>query len=373
MQSDSYIICKKCVVDNLAYPCIKLDSEGVCDICHIYENLNKESMRSNPTKRFKLEEQIDKIKRYKNNKSEYNCLIGVSGGVDSAYLCIKAKEWGLKPILLHVDNGWNSELAVYNIEKIVDYTGFDLYTYVVNWTELRDIVKAYLYASVVDIDIANEMPIQAMLYEIARKFNVKYILTGHNNVSEGWMPLNVSHYKIDTINLRAIHKRFGRIKLKTYPMIGPLKTYVYEKILKLQFVPPLNLMNYNKNEAKAQLKELFNWTDYGDKHHENIFTRFYQAYILPVKFNIDKRKFHFSNLILAGQLSRELVIEILKTTHYRTPEMLSDDFEFVLKKLKIKNEEFNSIMANPPKSHTDYPSYLNIYKKVKPFFKFFRG
>ena len=356
-----YTICSKCIVDSIVHPSIKLDEHGVCDICHIYDSLILKEISIKENKDSKLNALLEQIKVKAQNK-EYDCIIGLSGGVDSAYLCIKAKEWGLRPLLLHIDNGWNSELAVYNIEKIVDYTGFDLYTYVVKWTEIRDLVNAYLQASVIDIDIANEMPFMAMLYKIASKFNIQYILTGHNVVTEGWMPLEVSFYKLDTLNVKDIHKQFGKIPLQTYPFIGPIKKWYYEKVLRISMVSPLNYIDYNKDEVKEYLKKTIGWIDYGAKHYENIFTRFYQGYILLEKFKIDKRKFHFSNLILSGQMTREEALQLLQTSPYSSTELLRDDREFVMKKLHLSNDEFHKIMQTEPKSHLDYKSYIYIYK-----------
>lgn len=369
---NNFLICNRCIIDNIVYPELKLNEEGVCNICDIFDKLTKEIIQlSKDEKDNLLFEILNKIKISK--KGKYDCVLGLSGGVDSTYLAVMAKEWGLNPLLLHVDNGWNSELAVNNIEQIVDFTGFDLYTYVVNWKELRDLDISFLKASVVDIDLPNEMPFLAILYKIARKYRLKYIVTGHNIDTEGWMPEHATHYKLDTINLKAIHRRFGKEKLNTYPLIGPVKEFYYEKILGIHYVFPLNFIPYDKNNAKTKLVDKIGWKDYGDKHFENIFTRFYQAYILPTKFNIDKRKFHFSNLICSGQMSRDEALSVIKEPPYKDLQLFKDDMDFFLKKLKLSEKEFTDILQIPPKKHTDYPSYINYYNSMKPIYKIIKN
>ena len=182
------------------------------------------------------------------------------------------------------------------------------------------------------------------------------------------MPPNVTHYKLDTINIRAIHRKFGKVKLKTYPDISPLNVLYFERILGIHFISPLDLINFNKANAKQILQEKINWSDYGDKHCENIFTRFYQSYILPTKFNIDKRKFHLSTLICSGQISREKALNIIKNPFYNSSLLFNEDFEFFLKKLKLSEKEFLHIMKTPIKNHTDYPSYINYYNFFKPIY-----
>ena len=367
------VVCKRCIIDNIVYPDITFDINGVCNICKVFDNLNQANQKlSAEQKQSDLQNKLAEIKK-RAKINEYDCILGLSGGVDSSYLTLLAKDWGLNPLLVHIDNCWNSELAVSNIEKLIDYTGFDLYTYVINWKEIRDLDLAFLYASVVDTDLPNEMPFVAMLYKLAKKFKVKHILTGYNYSSEGWMPPSVTHYKLDTINIRAIHRKFGKIKLKTYPTISPFMVLYFEKILGIRYINPLDLINFNKNKAKQILQERINWSEYGDKHCENLFTRFYQSYILPTKFNIDKRKFHLSTLICSGQISREKALNIIKNPFYSSSSLFNEDFEFFLKKLKLSENDFRKIMKTPIKKHTDYPSYINYYNFFRPFYKLFKN
>jgi N-acetyl sugar amidotransferase len=353
--------CNQCLVDSELYPSIVIDKFGVCNVCRIVEKKNDNLALLASSNH--IDVMLDSIKASKSGK--YDCIIGISGGVDSAYLALKAREWGLNPLLVHIDNGWNSELAVFNIQTLIKELNYDLYTVVINWKELRDVVRSFFKASVIDIDWANEMCAQAALYQVCNKFGLKYILTGHQIATEGWMPDNIVHYKLDLINFKAIHRKFGEKKLKTYPTIGFLKTYYYERIKKIQYVSPLDYIPYNKEEVKKELIEKFGWRDYGQKHFESIFTRFYQAYVLPKKFKVDKRRFHYSASILSGQMTKEDAISILSSNEYIDSGQVKVDMEFIIKKLGFSREQFQTILNTPPKSHFDYPSLLNFRKKLK--------
>ncbi len=355
------LCCNQCLIDSELYPSIILDKFGVCNVCRIVEKKNDTLNQLSASNH--IETLIASVKSRKVGK--YDCIIGISGGVDSAYLALKAREWGLNPLLVHIDNGWNSELAVFNIQTLIKELNYDLYTVVINWKELRDVVKSFFKASVIDIDWANEMCAQAALYEVCNKFGLKYILTGHQIATEGWMPDNIVHYKLDLINFKAIHRKFGEKKLKTYPTIGFMKTYYYERIKKIQYVSPLDYIPYNKEEVKKELIEKFGWRDYGQKHFESIFTRFYQAYVLPKKFKVDKRRFHYSASILSGQMTKEVASSILASNDYITSGQVNEDMEFIIKKLGFTSEQFQTILKSPPKSHFDYPSLLNFRKKLK--------
>lgn len=358
------IYCKQCLIGSDVYPDISINKYGICDVCGIIQSKTK-----------KIEEErisgylpalLNEIRSNKGNK-KYDCILGISGGVDSAYLAVKAKEYGLNPLLVHIDNGWNSETAVKNLKILIEQLGFDLYTVVIDWNEIKDLVRSFFKAGVIDIDWANEMCFQAALYQVAFKFRTKYILIGHQVATEGWMPDNVVHYKLDLINFKYIHKKFGDRKLKMYPMQGFLKNYFYETILGIKYYFPLDYIDYNKDAVKKELIEKYGWRDYGQKHFENIFTRFYQGYILPVKFKIDKRRFHYSSLILSGQLTKQEAQDLINSNAYIDSLQMLEDKEYVIKKLEFSKEEFEQILKNPPKKHTDYPSIINIVKKARVF------
>jgi N-acetyl sugar amidotransferase len=359
-----YLACTRCLVNSKVHPAIVLNKYGECDICEIIDAKNENLAQQNKVHYFEnlLQEIIKKGKAKK-----YDCLIGISGGVDSAYLAIKMKALGLNPLLVHVDNGWNSEIAVSNIEKLVTTLGFDLYTVVIDWEEIQDVVRSFMQASVIDIDWANEMCFVSSLYKIAQKFGIKAILTGHQLSSEGWMPETVVHYKLDLLNFKAIHRKFGKIPLKTYPTIGYLKSYYYNKFLGIQYYYPLDYIGYDKMQAKQELIEAFGWRDYGQKHFESIFTRFYQAYLLPRKFGIDKRVFHYSALITSKQLTREEGKVMLEDDSYFTSGQWVEDEVFIRKKLGFSAKEFQEILASSPKSHFDYASILHFSKDITRF------
>jgi N-acetyl sugar amidotransferase len=361
-----YQVCSRCIMDTNDYPEITFDEKGVCSICHIYDDMAMKTVKRGHEAEIALNKMLDEIKKYGKNR-EYDCLIGVSGGVDSTYLSYKAKEWGLKPLILHVDNGWNTELSVMNIEQLVKKLGYDLFTYVIDWNEIKDLQLSYMKASVLDIDVPTDNAYAAAVFKIANEKNIKYILTGHNTVTEGWLPPTFTHFKYDIINMKAIHKKFGKVPLKTFPYLGITKGWYYMKIKGLKTYSPLNWIDYDKNKVKDFIQKELGWRDYGGKHYENIFTRFYQGYILFKKFGVDKRKSHLSTLICSGQITREKALEEIKSNPYPTEELLLEDREYLIKKLGITEAIFEEIMNTPVKKHTDYPSILHWYDRLRPY------
>ncbi|MCB9046935.1 MAG: N-acetyl sugar amidotransferase [Chitinophagales bacterium] len=351
------VACKKCILDSTDDPNIKLDSEGVCNYCHEYDRKYKECVLTGTAAEKKINDIVQKIKSSK-PEGEYNCILGLSGGVDSSYLALLAKKYDLKPLCLHFDNGWNSELAVKNIENIVNKLGFELETYVINWPEFRDLQRAYLKAGVIDIEALTDHAIFAALYQTAVDRNIKYVLSGFNIVTEGIMVDNWTYRKADYINILDIHEHYGEIPLKSYPMMNrKLKKKINNWVETVEF---LNWIDYNKQEVKNQLQKELDWKDYGGKHYESIFTRFYQAYILPVKFKVDKRKVHLSNLICSGQITREEALEEMKKPLY-DEQQLKVDREFVLKKLGYTSEEFDEIMRTPPRRHDEFKKEGSLF------------
>jgi N-acetyl sugar amidotransferase len=333
---------------------IRFDEKGVCSFCHEFDELAAETIHRPLDVRMKeLNDGVAKIKELGKNDN-YDCLIGLSGGVDSSYICYWAKQVGLRPLVVHFDNGWNSELAVMNIENIINKLQFDLYTYVINWEEFRDLQLSYIKASVIDIEVPTDQLIFASLFKIARKYRIKSVINGNNISSEAILPRTWFYPdKLDLVNLTNIHKRFGQRPLKNFPKLGLIQQLVYKKLHSMFSVSPLNLLDYDKNAAKELLKREFGWKDYGGKHYESIFTRFYQGYILPRKFGVDKRKAHLSTLVAAGLMSREDALKELEKPTY-DPELQKEDYEYALKKFDISREEFESYMNAPPVPHTAY-------------------
>ncbi|MFN5370012.1 MAG: N-acetyl sugar amidotransferase [Bacteroidia bacterium] len=370
MKND-YQVCSRCILDTNDYPAISFDNQGVCSVCHIYDDMARKTVKRGDEADKVLQNMLTEVKNWGINR-EYDCLIGVSGGVDSTYLSYKAKEWGLRPLILHVDNGWNTELSVMNIENLIKKLGFDLFTYVIDWNEIKDLQLSYMKASVLDIDVPTDNAYAAAVFKIANDKGIKYILTGHNTVTEGWLPPTFTHFKYDIINMKAIHKQFGSVPLKSFPYLGVTKGWYYMKIKGLKTYSPLNWIDYDKGAVKKFIQEEMGWRDYGGKHYENIFTRFYQGYILYKKFGVDKRKSHLSTLICSGQISRAEALAEIKKNPYPSEELLFEDRDFLIKKLGITELEFESIMALPVKAHTDYPSILHWYDRLRPYVRAFR-
>jgi N-acetyl sugar amidotransferase len=358
-------------MDTNDYPDITFDEKGVCSICHIYSDISAKTVKRGANAEIAINAMLSELKQSGKNK-DYDCIIGVSGGVDSTYLAYKTKEWGLRPLVVHVDNGWNTELSVMNIEHLVKKLGFDLYTYVIDWNEIKDLQLSYLKASVLDIDIPTDNAYAAAIFKIAKEKNIKHILIGHNTVTEGWLPPTFTHFKYDIINLKAIHKKFGKVKLKTFPYLGVMKGWYLMNIKGIKTYTPLNWVEYDKQKIKEFIQNELGWRDYGGKHYENIFTRFYQGYILYKKFGIDKRKSHLSTLICSGQITREKALQEIKKNPYPSEELLLEDKEYLIKKLGITEAYFEELMNNPIKQHKDYPSILHWYDRLIPYVKFAR-
>ena len=353
--------CLISVMDNIADPNIQFDNNGICNYYYEYQNQAKNSVLTGIAGEKKLEEILDSIRRDGKGKP-YDCITGASGGVDSSYLVLKAKEWGLRPLIVHFDNGWNSETSVRNINNLIQNTGFDLYTIVVDWDEFKDLQMAYIRASVVDIEVPTDHAIGGTLQRLANKYNLKYILSGNNIVTEAIMPPSWIYQKTDYINLRNIHAKYGKRKLKTYPIYGFKEQYLYSIRRYIETVRPLNFIDFNKESAKQWLQKKIDWKDYGGKHYESVFTRFYQAYILPTKFHIDKRKAHLSNLIFSGQMTKEAALTELKKPLYEIGE-LELEMDYVLKKFELSKEEFEILMSQPQIDHSAFGQQQHLFKR----------
>ena len=358
-----YAVCTRCILDTEDNPLIEFGESGVCNYCTSYDEVARTQLFDEKERKKQLNTLVKKIKASGKGRA-YDCVIGLSGGTDSSYLAYQTKKLGLRPLVVHYDNGWNSELAVKNIENIVKQLDFDLYTCVNDWEEFKDIQLAFLKASVVDIEMITDQAIGATLYRVALENKIKYIITGENIETEGILPENWHHWKIDVLNIKAIQKRFGKVKLRTYPLLDFFGKIYCDRILKIESVKLLNYIPYNLEEVRKTLFNELGSREPGGKHFESIFTRFYQGYILPVKFHIDKRKAHLSTLICSGQLSREEALEEMMKEIY-DQRQLNEDKEYVIKKLGLSEDEFEEIMRAPVNKHTDYPSYLTRHYKYQ--------
>lgn len=352
MNSTGYKQCKKCVMDTTT-TLISFDENGICNFCHEYDQLASKTVNRPREERYKdFEFSINEIRNWGVGK-KYDCILGLSGGLDSSYMALIAMKHGLRPLLVHFDNGWNSEIAIKNIENIVNKTGFDLYTYVINWEEFKDLQIAYFKASVIDIEVPTDQLIFASLYKIAYDRNIKYILSGNNIRTEAILPTDWCFpNKLDYTNLSNIHKKYGKIELKNFPRLGVLERNSYY-LAGIRQVTFFDKHDFNVEEVKKALQSEFNYVVYPYKHYESVFTRFYQGYILPKKFNVDKRKAHLSTLICSGQLTREEAIEELKKPTYPLKEQ-EEDKAFVLKKWSMTSQEFDEIMEHKPVPHLEF-------------------
>jgi len=351
---------------------ITFDEKGWCDYCNnFYKNILPFWHEDERGKR-ELNETIEKIK-YDCRDKDHDCLIGISGGVDSSYVAYLSKEiLGLRPLLFHVDAGWNSQEAVNNIECLVDGLNLDLYTEVVNWNEMKDVQLAFFKAQVPHLDSPQDHVFFAGLYNFAAKNNMKYIITGANYSTECVRePLEWHYHASDLKQLKDIHKKFGSGKLISFPTADILKYKLFYRFLKgVRVVKPLNYVRYTKDEAINKLVEKYNWQPYAHKHYESRFTRFYEGYWLPKKFGFDKRRAHFSSLILTNQMKRQDALERISKPPYDM-ETLEHDFEYIAKKLEIKKMELEKIMKGPNKSYNDYKNNKIIFDLGTKLFRFF--
>jgi N-acetyl sugar amidotransferase len=343
-------VCTVTVMDT-SDPNISFDENGVCNYVHEFRAFQN-TLPDPITRDQMLAATLEEIKS-RGKGRRYDCVLGLSGGVDSSYMAYLAKEWGLRPLVVHFDNGWNSELAVNNIEEIVSRLGFDLETLVMDWEEFRDLQRAYFKASVVDIEVCTDQLIQGALYRLAAQNGIRAILSGTNWATEWLMPTSWNYRKQDLLNLRNIHRRFGTVPLLQSPTYGLRQQiwYTYFKGIKTYGV--LDLVEYSKARAKQVLIHELGWRDYGGKHYESVFTRFYQGYVLPVKFNVDKRRAHLSNLILTGEITRDAALRELQQPTY-DEELQAEDKEYVAKKLGFSADEFDAVLAADPVPHAAY-------------------
>lgn len=340
---------------------ITFDTNGVCDHCNdFYKNILP-NWHTDERGRVALEKIVNKIKKEGNGK-DFDCIMGMSGGIDSSYLTYWAKELGLRPLVFHVDAGWNSQQAVNNIEVLVDKLGLDLYTEVIDWEEMKDLQLAFFKAGVPHIDTPQDHAFFATMYKFANDHNVKYILTGANYSTECIRnPIEWMYYQSDLTQLKDIHKKFGTRPLRNFPMTSILRHKVFLRYIKgIRVVTPLNYVPYNKEEAMQLLVDKFGWQRYPQKHFESRFTRFYEGYWLPMKFGYDTRKVQYSSLILTKQMTREEALEKLKQPAY-DPSTIDADFEYIATKLGISNAELRGYFSAPNKTYKDYKTEEGVY------------
>jgi N-acetyl sugar amidotransferase len=339
-------------------PGITFDENGICPFCKIHDEIQRK-YPLNEYSEAQLRNLADRISRDGKGK-KYDCIVGISGGRDSTYTLYNTVKLGLRPLVVHFDNGWNSELAVQNIKNATKILGVDLYTHVADWEEFKDLQRAFLKASVSDAEVPTDWVIFSVLFKIASREKVKYIIHGHSFRTEGTTPLTWTY--MDGRYVNCIHKIFGSRKIKSFPIMGILNYLYYTLIRGISQERILYHINYDEKEVMKLITEELNWLDYGGKHHESKYTAFFQGYILTRKFNIDKRKLHYSALIRSGQMARVDALAKVQSDPYSGGMEL---LEYCLKKLDFTNEEFSQIMNELPKSFMDYKSYFSFVKRMK--------
>lgn len=355
--------CTRCVMDT-SDPEIVFDDQGVCNHCREFDAVTSRNWFPNEEGVRRWTAICADISAAGRGR-EYDCIIGLSGGVDSSYLALKVREQGLRPLVVHVDAGWNSELAVANIESVVRYCGYDLHTHVVDWEEMRDLQLAYLRAGVANQDVPQDHVFFASLYHFATRNGIRYILSGGNLATEAIFPKAWQGPAMDAINLKAIHRKFGQRPLKTYNTIGFFDYYFwYPFVKKMRTVRPLNFMPYNKDKAVAELEAKLGWRSYGRKHGESIFTKLFQNYYLPKRFGYDKRRPHLSSLIVSGQLTREEALRKLAEPLYDSRE-LEVDLAYFCKKLRISRDEFDALLKQPLTHYSEFSNWDARHRMLK--------
>ncbi|MDX2207525.1 MAG: N-acetyl sugar amidotransferase [Gemmatimonadales bacterium] len=362
MTQRAYQICTNCVMDTTDSR-IVFDADGVCDHCRGFFATILPHWHTDDRGRRELDQVIDRIKLEGRGK-DFDCIVGMSGGIDSSYLTYLAKEeFGLRPLVFHVDAGWNSQIAVNNIERLVDELDLDLFTTVIDWEEMRDLQLAYFKSGVPHIDTPQDHAFFATMYQFAEKHKVRHILTGANYSTECIRnPLEWMYYQSDATQLRDIHRKFGTRPLVTFPITSILRHKVWLRYIKrIQVVRPLNHVPYLKADAMRLLEERFGWQPYPQKHFESRFTRFYESYWLPVKFGYDTRRVQYSSLIVTGQMSRNEALTRLEELPY-DPDTIHHDLEFVATKLRISVADLQGFLAAPNRTHRDYRSQQDVYR-----------
>ena len=368
MKEADYQICTRCVMDTTD-PDIVFDEKGHCNHCNDYfERITHQIYKGEESDR-ELDGIVAKMKEVGKNK-EYDCVLGISGGVDSCYTAYILRQKGLRVLAVHLDNGWDSDISVKNVKNVLAKLGCDYQSFVLDWEEFKRLQIAFLKASVVDAEVPTDMAIPAALHRTAAEYGVKYIVSGGNYATEGILPKSWGYYAKDMRFFKSIWKKFGTGKLKTYPTFGMMDEIYFKFIKGIRTVYPLNYVPFNKDEAMKFLQDELGWQYYGGKHYESKFTGFLQSYILYEKFNLDYRKATLSTQICAGDTTREEALKELETKPY-DPVKIEEEKVYLCKKLGMSLEEFDAMMKAPPKSFRDYPNdndkiefVYNTYRKL---------
>lgn len=350
---------------------ITFDARGFCNHCEAYiRRMGDRSYIKDVSER-EWDSILQLIKR-KGARNEYDCIVGISGGVDSSYTAHLCKGWGLRPLLIHMDNGWNTEISVKNIRTVAEKLDFDYVSFVLDWGEFREIQLAFLRSSIVDLEMPTDIAIPAAIYKTAAKYGIKYIVSGGNFTGEGILPLQMGYHMYKDMRLyRYIVRTYSSVPLKSVPTVGFAKEFYFRFIKSIKTVYPLNYIPYDKDKARDFLIKEYGWEDYGGKHHESKITAFWQSYAMPVKYNMDYRRVTLSSRICAGQITREAALEELNKCPY-DKSTIEGNKEFIAKKYGISLEDLEGYIAAPPKTYLDFPNQKKLIELIhRTYFRLF--
>ena len=369
IKENSYQQCSRCVMDTTASD-ILFDENGTCNFCTDFLNRSSHIIYENAEdKLIRLQKLVDLVKLSGKNKP-YDCIVGVSGGVDSSWTLVEVKRLGLRPLAVHMDNGWNSEASQNNIANLVNGLGVDLYTHVIDWGEYRDLMQAFFDSDVIDVELLYDNAMIAVNFQQASKYGLKYILAGTNQATEGmYMPMEWNWFKYDKLNIQSLAYRNGIKKLNTFPAIGTIGFIWHHIVRRVHWTSFLDYVPYNKFDAINELQKKYGYKPYPYKHYESIFTRFYQGFILPRKFGIDKRKLHLGTLVASGQMSREEAIKDLEGIPYPSEKDLQSDIEYFIKKMKWSHSQLEAYLLRPEISHSMYPTERPFWELLSKLYK----
>lgn len=352
--------CKRCIYDETVSK-ISFDEEGICNYCRMIEEMTDEYKTGTDEGEQKFADIVEMIKRDGKGK-KYDCVIGVSGGTDSSYLVDRIVKDGLRPLAVNYDNTWSTAIATENIRKVLGKLNVDLYTHVVDNKEMDDIFRSFFEASVPDIDAATDLGYAETLRRVASKFKVKYILEGHSFKAEGISPLGFNYF--DGQYIKSVHKQFGKLPMKTYPLMDFWSFMKWTLVKRIQFIRPLWYIRYDKDSARSYLEETYNWEYYGGHHLENRMTAFWQAYYGPVKFDLDQRSNSLGASARSGLLTHQEALDEYKEAPAYDEELLS----YFRKRLQLTEEQFQEIMERPTKSFRDFKTYKQRFERLRPLF-----
>lgn len=366
-------VCARCIMDS-SVPNISFDAAGVCNYCSEYLEQCHHVLYERPeVKQTKLLELVAKVKQQGAGK-KYDCIIGVSGGVDSSWVLVQAVKLGLRPLAVHMDNGWNSELAQHNIATLVQRLGVDLHTTVIDWHEYRKLMQAFFDADVIDVELLYDNAALAVNYREAARNGITYILAGTNSATEGMrMPEGWNWLKFDKKNIKSIGKRFGNVRIRSFPSIGTFDFFRFRFMNGIRWTSILDLMPYNKADVLRELQEKYGYKPYPYKHYESIFTRFYQGYILPNKFGVDKRKLHLGTLVASGQMNRDKALLDLEKIAYPDEAQLAEDRQYFLKKMGWTDLDLQTYLKRPSIPHDAYSSEVGLWSFASNMLQRLRG